>query len=123
MDRNVLFHLAFAFLIGHELDAVTQQEWRLLPVLSLLDDDAGRAAFVAVHVPLVFALLWLSGRGGWAFHAAFGGFCAIHAGLHWALHEHPLYTFHSALSEALIAGAGIAGALLAAQALRQRHGA
>ena len=123
MDRHALFYLAFAFLMGHELDAMTQQEWRLLPLLNLMDGEAARAAFVAIHVPAIFALLWWNGRGGAVFHAAFGGFCAIHAGVHWAFHGHPLYTFHRALSEAMIGGAGIVGAALAVLSLRRLHGA
>jgi hypothetical protein len=121
--RQVLFFLTFAFILGHELDAVTQHEWRLLPVLNLLDDDTGRAAFVAIHVPLVVLLMWLNARGGWVFHALFGGFCAVHVGLHWAFEGHPFYTFMNPLSQILIWGAGIAGAALAAHAIRTRSGA
>lgn len=118
--RNVLFILTFAFIMGHELDAVTHHEWRLLPVLNLLDEESGRAAFVAIHVPLIALLVWLNARGGRVFHAAFGAFCAIHVGLHWAFEGHPLYTFANPLSQSLIWGAGISGAVLAASAIRAR---
>lgn len=119
--RQFLFILTFAFIVGHELDAVSQNEWRLLPLLNLLDDGSGRAAFVAIHVPLIVLLLWLNARGSWIFHAAFGAFCAIHVGLHWAFEGHPLYTFNNPLSQALIWGAGIAGASLLLAAIAARR--
>jgi uncharacterized membrane protein YedE/YeeE len=106
--------------MGHELDAMTHHEWRLLPGLSLLPDGAGRAAFVALHVPIVAALIWFGIGGGRRFHMLFGGFCAIHAVVHWALSAHPLYTFAPPLSDAMIYGAGIAGAVLAIAAVRSR---
>lgn len=117
--RQGLFILTFAFIMGHELDAMTHHEWRLLPILSLLDDGAGRAVFVAIHVPLVFALLWLNARGNRIFHAAFGAFCVVHVGLHRAFEGHPLYTFMNPLSQALIWGAGLSGAALALVAIRR----
>lgn len=36
--------LLLALLMAHELDAVAQSEWRLLPGLSLLDDGRGAKA-------------------------------------------------------------------------------
>lgn len=120
--QRFLFALTFALIMGHELDAMTHAEWRLLPVLNQLSDEQGRAAFVAIHVPLIVALLWLHARGGWMFHALFGGFCAIHLGLHWALEGHSSYTFHGALSDALIWGAGLSGAALAVVAWKERSG-
>jgi hypothetical protein len=118
--RQPLFFIAFAFLIGHELDAMTHHEWRLLPLLNLLPDEAGRAAFVAIHVPLIAGLLWLHAKGGAMFHISFGGFCVLHVGLHAWFEAHPLYTFDGLLSEALIWGAGVFGAALAMTALRKR---
>jgi hypothetical protein len=118
--RQTLFILTFAFIVGHELDAMTHHEWRLLPALNFLDEEAGRAAFVAIHVPLIVLLLWLNARGGWIFHAAFGAFCAIHVGLHWWFEPNPFYTFKGPLSYALIWGAGLAGALLALHAVKTR---
>jgi hypothetical protein len=118
--RQSLFILTFALIMGHEFDAMTHHEWRLLPLLNVLPEEAGRAVFVAIHVPLVVALLWLNAQGGWIFHACFGAFCVIHVGLHWWFETHPLYTFAGPLSYALIFGAGLAGAALALAAVRDR---
>lgn len=124
-----IYILAFAILNAHELDAMSQQEWRLLLVLRDLPSDLAQRSFVALHVPLVAILLWLTFHRNaavtsWSRRAvcAFG---VIHAGLHWHLQEHPAYTFHSWLSEALIVGYGVAGLLYllldGVGILRRRH--
>ncbi|MEM6436662.1 MAG: DUF6713 family protein [Cyanobacteria bacterium P01_D01_bin.115] len=38
--NNLLFYLGFATLITHELDAMTQSEWRLLFILRNLSKKA-----------------------------------------------------------------------------------
>ena len=49
-----------AVLFIHELDAMTQSEWRLLYALSSLSDEQGRWWFVAINVPLFWALIALT---------------------------------------------------------------
>lgn len=46
-----------ATLATHELDAMSNREWRVLPLFSLLPDNLGRVAFVAAHVPLFWWLI------------------------------------------------------------------
>ncbi|MCP5368524.1 MAG: hypothetical protein H6906_13530 [Hyphomicrobiales bacterium] len=95
------------------MDAVAEAEWRMLPLLNLLDDATARAVFIAAHVPLVALLLGLVGHRRAAVRlwsrAAVDAFLVIHAGLHWALSADPLYTFHAPLSEALIFGGALLG--------------
>jgi hypothetical protein len=50
------FYLGLGCLFAHELDAMTQSEWRLLYVLRSLPDATAMPWFVALHVPL-FGLL------------------------------------------------------------------
>jgi hypothetical protein len=105
--------LMLAVLFTHELDAITQSEWRLLYVLRSLSDEQGRWWFVAMHVPLFWALIVLThhtsdlvqrlSRRGLAM------FCIIHAVLHWRLTDDPLSTFSSPLSGILILGAALLG--------------
>ena len=111
--RDWLFLLAFSLLNAHELDAMSQHEWRILFVLRDLPSDFAEQVFVILHVPLVAILLWLTFHrnavvSAWSRRAvcAFG---IIHVGLHWHLQDHPAYTFHSSLSEFLIVGYGFAG--------------
>ena len=113
--QNLLFYLGFATLIAHELDAMTQAEWRLLFILRDLPEPTARVVFVLGHIPLVAGLLWLAHsevtRVKYWSRIAIAAFLAIHAGLHKFLDHHPLYTFHSALSLGLIYGGGVLGLL------------
>ena len=54
---DLLFYLAFAGLVTHELDAVHKHEWRLLFVLRAMPDESARRAFILIHIPLFAALL------------------------------------------------------------------
>lgn len=108
-----LVSLMLALLFAHELDAVSQSEWRLLYVLRGLSDTQGRDWFVALHVP-VFWALWML-----IYHArariqhisriCLALFCIVHCGLHLRLHADPLSTFASPLSWSLIVGCALAG--------------
>lgn len=113
--QNLLFYLGFATLIAHELDAMTQAEWRLLLILRDLPEPTAEVAFVLGHIPLVAGLLWLAHseatRVKYGSRLAIAAFLAIHAGLHKHLDHHPFYTFDSALSRGLIYGGGIIGLL------------
>lgn len=113
--RKTLWVICLALFAGHELDAVAQSEWRLLYGLRDLEPGLGQALFVALHVPLVAALIWLTGhsRPGVRCHSRqlLAGFAVVHAGLHFNLREHPLYLFHSPLSQALIVACALTGLL------------
>ena len=119
---KLLTHLMLAVLFTHELDAMTQSEWRLLYVLRSLQDAQGRWWFVAIHVPLFWALIALT-------HHAHAGvqrasrlglavFCIVHAGLHLRLRDDPLSNFISPLSWSLILGAAFLGCVYLAFASR-----
>jgi hypothetical protein len=58
---DLLFFTGLAFLLCHELDAVAQAEWRLLPILSGMNDGDAYAVFVALHIPLFALVLWWTG--------------------------------------------------------------
>ena len=111
--KNLLFQLCFSTLLTHELDAMTQSEWRLLFVLRRFPDLLARNLFVLLHVPLIAILLWLTQHPSkvvqrWA-RTVIASFTLIHAGLHWNLRNNPLSTFTSLLSLSLIYGAGLLG--------------
>ncbi len=113
--ENLLFYLGFATLMAHELDAMTQAEWRILFILSRLPEAIAEVTFVLVHIPLVAGLLWLTNNEApavrrWS-RLAVALFLAIHAGLHKRLEHSALYTFDSALSRGLIYGGGALGLL------------
>lgn len=111
---DLLFFIGLSLLLCHELDAVAQAEWRLLPVLRTLPDASAYPLFVWLHVPLFALLLWWTGSTSVPVRrrAQLGvdAFLVIHAGLHTALRSHDDYTFHSALSLGCIYGAAVIGA-------------
>ena len=121
----VFYSLGLALLFTHELDAMTHSEWRLLLVLRSLPDEVAAPWFVALHVPLFFAILWLSYAGPERVRhptrLAVASFLVVHAGLHFLLSSQDAYEFSGALSNGLILGAAACGlAYLAAWWRRPR---
>lgn len=111
--KNLVFYLGFATLITHELDAMTQSEWRLLPILRHLPEHIASSTFVVVHIPLIAALLWLTSNESlstrhWS-RIVVAAFLVVHVGLHKLLENSPSYTFNSSLSLGLIYGGGLLG--------------
>lgn len=111
--KNIIFNLGFATLITHELDAMTQSEWKLLFVLKNISEQIAPSVFVVIHVPLIAALLWLTNNESqfiknWS-RITVSVFLIIHSGLHKLLENSPNYTFNSTLSLGLIYGAGLFG--------------
>jgi len=113
--KNLIFNLGFATILTHELDAMTQSEWRLLFILRSLPEETASVAFVVLHVPLIAVLLWLTNNQSeviknWS-RIALSAFLIIHSGLHKLLENSPNYTFNSTLSLGLIYGAALFGLL------------
>ena len=123
MNHSQLWiQLMLALLFTHELDAMTQSEWRLLYVLRGLSDSEGRWWFVAIHVPLFWALISLTHHAHAGMQRAsrlgLAVFCIVHAGLHLRLRDDPLSSFSSPLSWSLILGAAFLGCVYLAFAAR-----
>lgn len=111
--KNLIFYLGFATLITHELDAMTQSEWRLLFILRSLPDQIASFTFVVVHIPLIAGLLWVTNHKfisirHWS-RILVSTFLMVHIGLHKLLEHQPDYTFNSLLSLGLIYGGGLIG--------------
>ena len=108
-----IYYLGLACLFTHELDAVTHSEWRLLFILRDRPDDVASPFFVALHVPLFFAILWLSHFPREAVRNAtrvvVAAFLVIHAVLHFINASNPLAEFHGTLSRTLIVSAAACG--------------
>ena len=121
-SESALFFLGLSLLACHELDAVARHEWRLLSILSLLEDEAGFVAFVLAHVPLFAALFWLtahdSPRVRWRSRLAVDVFLVIHAGLHYSLSGHSLYEFEPPIETITVYGGALVGACHAILARR-----
>lgn len=108
MDPYWLFLVNVVWLIIHELDAIDQQEWRFF-FGSFMSDQAAYRLFTALHVPLlVFILANAANR---EFQIVFNLFLIVHAGLHFALRQHPLILFRSTFSRGWIYGGALLGGL------------
>jgi hypothetical protein len=83
-----------------------------LPLLRGLRDEAGYAAFAALHVPiyvLLLAGLFGGGRASSALIVGMDAFFIVHVALHVVFRNHPENRFESAFSWAIVTGAGACG--------------
>lgn len=112
---TLIYYLGLSFLVAHELDAVEHNEWHLLFLLRDLEEASAYAAFIALHVPLLFFILWIShhksARLRESFRLALSTFLIVHALLHYRLSDHAAYEFEGTLSNSLIIAAALCGLL------------
>lgn len=115
MMKELVFYVGVGLFFTHELDAMLNHEWRVLPLTSWLTEDVGRTAFVLMHVPLFAVLVALisSTNESVRYRTWFwlSVFLAVHGMLHAAFTVHEQYEFRSLQSNFLIFGAAICGLL------------
>ncbi|NIL95063.1 MAG: hypothetical protein GTO71_11670 [Woeseiaceae bacterium] len=113
--KSFVFYLGLALFFTHELDAMTNHEWRVLPLLDGLKDSVGRITFVIAHVPIfaivIASIASLNLRTRSMARDIASGFLVAHALLHFAFSGHSEYEFGSSLSSILIYGAALCGLL------------
>lgn len=111
--KEIVFYLGLGTLFTHELDAVFNHEWRVMPLVRVLPEDIGAMVFVAAHLPLFAGVMALvSGttpRMRRNSRFGIGIFLVVHALLHTLFRSHPAYEFSSILSNSLIFGGAILG--------------
>jgi len=113
MTESLFFYLGMSFLTLHELDAVRCREWRIFPLLSLLDDRWGQPIFLLAHIPL-FSWVFLElgpGTPSPQFVRGFDIFMMVHLGLHLLFLLHQKNEFKDVLSWVIIGGAAVCGLL------------
>ena len=47
-----MFFLGIGLIFTHELDAMVNNEWRVLPLTSWLCDEFGKLVFLVAHIPI-----------------------------------------------------------------------
>jgi len=113
--KSIIFYIGMGALFTHELDALNNHEWRLLPFMGWLSDEGGEIVFILIHIPLFAILIALvaSRNNKIRVRSRFGisTFLIIHALLHLAFVGNTSYEFTSGLSSILIFGGAILGAL------------
>jgi hypothetical protein len=113
--KSAIFYLGLGLLFTHELDAMPNHEWRVLPVLRALSDSTGELVFVLAHVP-IFAIVIafvasLDRRVRRRSETLAAVFLVVHAVLHWLYSGHDAYEFSSPYSSVLIYAAALCGVL------------
>ncbi len=113
--KNVVFYLGMGALFTHELDAMTNHEWRILPLIQVLPDEVGMNVFVVAHVPLFAFLIALTASSNAQIRntarSLISGFLVLHGVAHAVFMSHPNYEFSSILSNTLIFGSAVLGGL------------
>ncbi len=113
MPSHFFFYLAVSFILIHEMDAVRCKEWRIFPILSLLDDKSGFQVFMFAHIPLFFFLLWvlLGQESPTYWIRGLNFFFILHLIAHILLVSHPKNEFKDWISWLWIIGAALFGCL------------
>ena len=117
---NLSLIVAVALLAVHEMDAMTHAEWRLLPVLNSMEEDAAREAFVLLHIPLYVGVFWAVFFASWRMLAGrvFSLAIIAHATAHFLLSGHELYTFSAPIETITVYGAAAASLIYLALSFR-----
>ena len=108
-----LFYFGLALFSGHELDAVARGEWRMLPILSKLQDDAGQMWFILFHVPLFALIYWLCTHHSKSIRVrsqlTVDGFLIFHGIIHFLLSGDPSYAFTPPVETITVFGGALVG--------------
>ena len=111
--KNTFFFLGVGCLFTHELDAMLNHEWRLLPLLRSLPDELGATVFVVAHVPIFAIVVALVSSKNLRTRAlsrcGVSVFLFLHGVGHFLSSGDPSYEFESLLSGALIYGGALFG--------------
>lgn len=112
--KNTAFYLGISLLFTHELDAMSNHEWRVIPGLSALPEATGAAMFLIAHVPIfVLVIAFIASLNPTTRNRArnvASGFLVVHGIAHYLFSSHAAYEFSSAVSSVLIYGAALFGA-------------
>ena len=103
------FLLGTTLILTHEMDAIRCKEWRLFPGLSLINDKIGLIAFVFLHIPLFYWVLFEIQLNYENFVLGFDIFLIIHFFLHLLFLMHKKNEFKDWTSWTIISGAGLCG--------------
>ena len=113
--KDLIFYLGVGLLFTHELDAMQNHEWRVLPLTSWLSEEFGRTIFILIHIPLFAVLVGLLSSQNQVIQLRtkfwISAFLVIHGLLHAVFITHERYEFESLLSNVLIFGGAICGML------------
>lgn len=113
--NELAFSLGIGSLFTHELDAIPNHEWRVLPLVRALPDEHAMLLFIAAHVPLFGVLVGFVSSPNpnvrTVSRLGVSAFLVLHGALHALSSGGSSHEFSSTLSRLLIFGGSTFGAL------------
>ena len=113
--KEAAFYLGMGAIFTHELDAMTNHEWRVLPLTSWMPDETGMLVFLSAHIPLFAVLVALVSSTNAVVRRrsklTISIFLVLHGVLHVLFTSDSHYEFSSMVSSVLIFGAAILGGI------------
>ena len=111
MIAHLFFYVGLAFFMVHKLDAVRCKEWRILPLLAMLEDDLGYIVFLMLHISAFFIIFsqLTPGHDVETFIKGFDIFMIVHVGFHLVFVQHQNNRFNNWISWIIILSAAILG--------------
>jgi hypothetical protein len=110
--EHLFFYLAISFILMHEMDAIRCKEWRIFPLLSMLNDDLGFKVFMLAHIPLfTLVFMGLNQANNGQFIKGLNVFFIVHLGAHLLFLFHKKNEFKDWISWSIISGAALFGLL------------
>ena len=111
--KEIIFYLGLGTLSTHELDAVKNHEWRVLPLTSWLPEELGYLFFLFFHIPLfAFLIAMVASRNDKVrirTRTGISGFLVLHGLLHLLFQGDAKYEFTTLSSNLLIFAASLLG--------------
>ena len=112
---NLFFYLGLGTLFTHELDAISNHEWRVLPILRSLPELTAMNTFILLHIPVFAVLVALVASTNVQLRErsrlGVSIFLVVHALLHFWFRNDVSYEFASTMSNVLIFGGALLGAV------------
>jgi len=95
------------------MDAVRCKEWRIFPLVALLDDKTGFQVFMLAHIPLFYLLLWglMDQENPSSLILGLNYFFILHLLAHLLFLRHPKNEFKDWMSWLWIIGAALFGGI------------
>jgi hypothetical protein len=123
--KNTFFYLGMGTMFTHELDAIPNHEWRVLPLISWLPDEYGMIVFLIIHIPLFATLIALAANANDKIRVpgklGISIFLVIHGILHASFMGHASYEFASALSNIIIFSGALLGIVYLILEYMEKH--
>ena len=101
LPTHFFFYLALSFILIHEMDAVRCKEWRIFPLVALLNEKIGFQVFMLAHIPLFGILFWglIGAEDPTLWIRGFNYFCLLHLLAHLLFLWHPKNEFKDWISD------------------------